>query len=622
MATKTITIGEHHIAIPMPERSSEIYLNKEKKENAYWRRFEYPDFFYKYIPPTANPKAGDIYTRINQQATVYDEDDNLVSLSEDDTTTLQRLIKEDIRRRIYGLHMKNGSEVIWIPGDYYYCLQWMQMKDLDVKYGNFRWIQNDVMIVWWYAKMMSSIAGVIYPKCKKSGLTQIFAGAFLNESQLVEGFEFAAASKEYDHIKNVYMAYFFHAFDNEPRILQPTVAKRNLSEIIFGREVKRTGSSSKLKKGEIAVGDNLYLGTRMNGYKTKVNAFDGPVVKRGLLDELPKWWESSNVHPESVVTTNVEAVKLQQRINGKLAMFSYMPEVDDVGFREFKQVCEKSLLRTKDKDTARTESNLIVMPVYAHESNEDCFDRYGRCDRKKAYALVTSEKQSKTKLSDKLAHQRQYPLNWNDMFDAGGAGTVFDNARLGVRHREIDEELRSGAAPWSFIELVWEKDEWNGGKKTRRPRGTFSPVKMKQHSLEDVKGKALEVPFYLYDQFPEDYLNRIVRNNHRNMDDDQYCPDFRDRTPGVFSFDPTEYVLRKDVADGSTFSGHGGFIYDSQLDARMEKSYTNVPIIDYYGRAEDPDDDYENLVKLIVLTGWYVIVESNNKMGAYEPRKR
>lgn len=611
--TKVIKIFEHHISIPLPNSKEDIYLYNEKKENAYWRRIEFPDFFHKYIPAPNNPKAGDVYTRLNAQATIYDHDGNLISLSEDDTTVLKRLIKQDLHRRIYGMHMKCYDQVIWVAPDYYYCLQWLQMKDLPEKYGNFRWIQNDVMIAWWYAKMMNWVAGIIYPKCKKSGLTQIFAGAFLNEAQIVEGFEFGAASKEFDHVCNVFMAYYFHAFDNQPTVLKPTVAKRNLHEIIFGREIKRTGSSVKLRQGEVSDGEKVFLGTRVNAYKTKTNCFDGPVLKRGFVDEAPKWWESSNVSPDTVFLKNIEAVKLQQQINGTIAWGSYMPEVDDRGFREFKEWCDKSLLATKNKATGRTESNLIVMPIYADESNEQCFDKYGRCDRKKAYDLVKAEKDQKTKLADKLAHQRQYPLNWNDMFDSGGQGTVFPNDRLAVQMREVEECLRSGVAPWKFISLDWEKQEWNdGGKKMRRPRGEFSPVKMNYHNLEDVKAKGLDIPFYQFDDFPEDFINKVIRKRHRHLDDDCYCPILAD-TPGVFSFDPTDYVLKKDVMDGSTFSGHGGFIYDSALDARYERAYSNIPIIDYYMRHDDPDDDYENLVKLIILTGWFVIVESNNK---------
>lgn len=598
MGTKKIVLGEHVVEIPTPVKRSEIYLLDEKDPT--WRRIELPQIFHQYI--AKHRAKNGVYTKLNSEFTEYDQDNNLIGLSEQDTALLIRTLKEEIHRRTYGLHCKIGKEIVWICPDYYHVLQNCQMKDLSTRYGGFRWVQNDALIMWWHVKRMENMAGVIFPKCKKSGLTQIISGAFLNESTLVSGFEFGAASKEYDHVKNVFMAYYFHSFDTMPDILKPDVAKRNLSEIIFNRPAPKAGGKASADYG-------LALNTRMNGYKSKSNCFDGPVLKRGFIDEGPKWWESSSIHPDHVFSKNIEAVKLQQKINGKLCFASYMPEVDDAGFIEFKDWCNKSLLRTKDPSTGRTESNLVVFPIYAHESNEECFDRYGRCDKKKAFALVSQERDSKTKLADKLAHMRQYPLTWSDMFDIGGQGVVFDNLRLGMRHRDLEDGISAGAYPFKFMKLHWARD-WDG-KRQKRPAGEFSSVRAEYFDPAKVKAEGLQIPFWLFDDIPQHFLNQVIERNSTD-DDGMYCPVLGEDVPvGVISFDPVDYVLKKDVIDGSTNAGQAGYIYSSELDNKMGRIFSNIPLMEYYMREEDPDDDYENLVRWIIYTGMFVICESN-----------
>lgn len=460
---KIIKIGEHHVELPaMPKDKRKIYLVDEKPNNAYWRRVPFSDHFYKFIPES-KVKAGDQFTMVNQQDTIWD-DGVLISLSREDTESLYEEVYRDMWCRVHGLWMKNGEQVIWIAPGYYFTLQWGAMKDIreeaanDRQYGKFRWIQNDIMILWNMVKFSPDIAGLLLPKCKKSGITQIFSTDFLNDALTNRGMELAAASKEFDHIKDVFMAYFFNAFDKLPLILQADVAKRNLSEIIFGKEIKRAGS--KLGKGQVSDGERTYLGTRVNANKTKTNCLDGPVVKRGFLDEIPKWWEGSKVSPGDTLTKSVEAVKLNQKINGAIAVPSYMPEFDDRGFVEFANFCKKSFLSTKNMDTGRTETACIVLPIAADMSNEECFDIHGRCDRKKAKALVEAENASKSTASDKQAHHRQYPLTLAHFFDAGGRGTTFDNIRLGYQWQAIDDELRTGVPPYKYFTLEWTNEDW------------------------------------------------------------------------------------------------------------------------------------------------------------------
>jgi hypothetical protein len=613
---KKIRIGEHHLSIPQPRRKDDILYVNERPDNAFWRRIEYPDYFYQFQPFKSRQEPG---TRIYADKDKYDADGKLVALSEEKSSRLRKYLEQDLTYRLCGLHFKNKDKIIWLAPDYYFTLQWGAMKDLNEQYGNYRHPQNDIMILWEHTKRIDWAAGLMIPKAKKTGLTQIFAGgAFVNESTLYSNMEFGAASKEFDHVKAVAMAYYFYAFDQLPAILKPEMAGRNLTEVKFGQRVVRGATTAEVR---------AILNNRVNGYKTKVNAFDGPVLKRGLIDELPKWWESSNISPDLVLKTNIEGVKLNQKINGKLIIFSYMPEVDDRGFREFKKWYYNSKLSTRGEN-GRTTSQLICHPLTAIDSNESCFDRWGYCDQQKAWDIVSADYNSKTTVSDRLAHRRQYMKNENDAFDAGGKGTVFDNIRIGEQYREVEQQLNTGKQLWKYAQVHWDNPLWESGAKGLRPQGQFTTVSLSFAEGEELENGACDnYPIHLYQELPADLLNRVlqvpvydehgtIKSYKENRNDDPDEPALlpihhKKMTPFIQSLDPVDYVVKADVRDGSSNASHGGFIFDPVLNTRGIR--TNTPVFEYYFRHDDPDTDLENIIKLIILFGARIIVEANKK---------
>lgn len=615
---KHIKIGEHLVPLPPLPKDKRSILNIDKKRgDSIWERIAFPDIWYGYQPGT---------TKRFQRKTIWDNNEEgvLLAVSEADTLLLDRLLEEDLNRRINGVHCKIDDQIVWIAPDYYHNLQWCEMKDLPEKFGSFRWIQNDVLILWWAVRELWSTwcAGLMVPKAKKTGITQIASGAFLNELTTQEGFEMGCASKEYLHARDVFMAYLFHSYDNMPAIIRPEAKKRNLGELALGQAPQRAGSKK-------AVGRRQFnLNSRIVAYKTKSNCFDGPVLRRGFIDELPKWWESSSVHPDTVLVKNVEAVKLQDKINGQLLIGSYMPEVDDLGFYEFVEWVKKSMLKTVNKATGRTQSNLIMFPMTAVESYESCFDKFGRCNQRRAYELVTQELDSKPRLSDKMAFRRQYPRDLNDMFDAGGRGTTFDNIRLARFHRDTKSLMESGVTPWKYCRLHWDNAEWNEGL-VKRPAGKFSLVDVEEMTEEDiVQAKHEDCEFRIhYDGDMADlmpYFNQVIQRKHFHEEEEEevYCPLPDDQmTPMGGSWDPVEYALKREVTEASTNSGWVGWVHDSGINHKFERIITRAPLIEYYFRHDDPDEDYENLVKLILLTGCRILVEGNKTWVVTKLRK-
>lgn len=599
MSKKIIQIGEHHVELPpFPKSKEDVLFVDEKKENAFWRRIEFPDIWYDY----------NFNTKPYQQDTVYDEDGELISLNYEDSELLKRLLIQENKRRSKGVWMKNYDEFVWLAPSYYYNLQWVQMKDLPRKYGDFRVPQNEVMTVWHYAKhKWEWCHGLVVPKCKKSGITQIIAGDYLNESTQQKGWEMGIMSKEYDHATDVAMAYYFHGFDNLPYIMQPDLRKRNEHEVIYGNPVARVGSKNatiRLKKD--------VLNTHVFCSKTKPTGFDGPVLRIGWISEMPKTWEASKVSPDTLHKKVVETVKLQTKKNGALIYESYMPEIDDRGYKEFREICKQSLLSTKSKITGKTQSSLIMLPLTGVDSNEDCFDQYGRCDKRRALYLLNAENDGKKTTSDKQAHRRQYPRDLNDMFDSGGRGTVFDNLRLAVQQREVEAETKSGKRPWREGHLRWTNSLWEtGAVENRRPNGEFCSVYFEELTDEQLmKGETGSIK--IFHDLPDEFMNQVVQRNHLDEDKEFLAP-IKGDYEVVGGNDPTDYAFKSDLAEPSLVALYGGFLYNPALDTRFKKPVSNTVWFEYDFRHENPDDDLEMIIKMILYFNMRLLVEANKK---------
>lgn len=596
---KILTIQDYHIQLPdVPSDKSEVLFTEHRPVDQFWRRQEYSRFYHDYIPYA---KKGGVKTAAFQRDTVYNSYGQLISLNEHDSLLVQRELRQENTRRKYGVYAMINGELVWICPDYYYNLQWCQMKDLPAKYGRYREVQNNFLAIYHWSKWQEWITSIVLAKCKKSGITQIMAGAFLNEGTYLEGAELLIASKEFDHAKDVAMAYIFHAYDNLPMIMQPMFKKRNLHEITFDKPVQSPGSA--------AIEGN-FLNTRINATKTKPTCFDGPVVKRGWADEFPKWWEASKVSPAKAYMKMIETVKLQQKKNGLLVFTSYMPEVDDQGFYEFRTLFNESDIARRDKVTGQTPSGGIAVTMTALEANEDCFDIYGKCDQVKAFTLVMNEYNSKTTKEAKQAHKRQYPTDKNDMFDSGGKGKTFDTIRLAMQYREVEKEINTGILPYRIGNLRWSNSMWESGEKAnRRPQGEFSEVYMEELSDEERITQVHTATLKVFQDLPSDMLNVAVRTNVRDFEDGALSCE--EDNLAVGSFDPSDYVLKSDVVEFSFNAGHGGFIFDPKLETRGIR--TNKLFFEYHFRHEDPDDTLEDLIKLILYFNLRVIIEANKK---------
>jgi hypothetical protein len=190
------------------------------------------------------------------------------------------------------------------------------------------------------------------------------------------------------------------------------------------------------------------------------------------------------------------------------------------------------------------------------------------------------------------------------MFDSGGKGTAFDNIRLALRKREVDAVLQSGKRPWREGHLRWEKSAWEGGF---RPKGQFCKVWFEELTEQQlIDGE--EGTFRIFHDLEETLLNQVIVKESRG-EDGFLCP-----VPGataVGAFDPTDFKLKKDVAEGSKNAAYGGLLDDPALDTQYGVKVTDVPIFEYLWRHDDPTLTTEDLYKAMIYWGMRFIIEAN-----------
>jgi hypothetical protein len=599
MTTKQINIQGRIITIPEPERHERhLIINvDQKKDQAFWRRQEdIPRLFYDYNPAT----------KINQQHTLYDPNEgHLTHLSEKDTKMVSTFLQRELYRRTHGVHMKNGEDIVWIHPDYYFNLQWAPMLGLQSKWGAFRWFQNDYLIDRGHNIQDPNVAGLFCTKPKKTGISQILAGAYVNESTMSAKREFGMMSKTGDDVKDVCMNFFFYIFDELPYILKPKVAKRNLSEIKFGLPAGRASGTKSSLLANFKNQRSAALNTHIFASPTKESGFDGPLMYRGWVDEFPKTWEGSSISPDAMYKKTIETVKQQMHIYGFLDYTSYAPEIDDRGFEEAKKIWNNS--KDVKKETGRTETNMVTHFISVLDAMEGQYDVYGRCDHRKTLHFIKAELASKSETSEKQRIKRQYPVDETDSWGAGGTGTTFNNVRLGEIHGEVEKDVLKGQEPYEQGRFKWSNEEWENGT-VERPKGQFCPVIWEPLSDKEKEMK-MEGRVKRFHEIPHEHMNAALLADNRHEDDDKLCPLLD--TIYVGSFDPTDYKKKKDVQEGSKNAGHTMNLQSSFVDTYFQETASNILLSEYFYRPDHPDEAYEDLVKEIIFFGKYVLVEAN-----------
>lgn len=594
---QVIQIGEHTITLPDPPTSpKEILFYDKSEEEAYWQRdTSYPEIWYSFVPHK---------TFIDQEYTKYDDKTGeLVQLSVQDTITIRKIYEDTMRKRVNGVFMKNKNRLVYLPGPYWFMLQWCKMFGAkgDGFGKHFRY-QREIFYLFehmWHPKIL----GIYISKAKKTGITQIIDGGYCvekatRESQWIIGF----MSRNFDVAVENNMKLFLYAFDNLPGALKPMVGAKAAK----GGNVEFS-NPAKVKKA----GDQEVLETKVFCVPTSEHSFDSHFMNLEHIDEYPKYYQDSKKEPREVFNGNKAGVKDQDEFRGRIIISSYPPEVDDIGSEQAAKTYKDSKLSTCKN--GKTISELICYHIPAYKSLKSCIDKYGDCDEEKAKQIILENRERV--IGDKkayLAEVRQNPNNEKEAFGSGGASKCFNPVRLTELQYDLSERQASGKT-FRQGKLIWDNPLWEAGKQDQRPKGKFCNIKFIEfeerelHSLNEDQ-IASKTRYRIYHDIPEIYKNQFLRLGRD--DAGNLLPPSRFYSVGAI--DPTDYRSGEHVEQGSKISMHSMPVHDLRHNMAARRVVTKVFNAEYYYRPENPQESYEDCVKHILYTGSLCIVEANN----------
>lgn len=595
---QVVTVGEHVLKLPSCPKSKSDVLFVDQKDPI-WNREEairdYRDIWHDFLPN---------FTKLNQQATLYDQDGLLISLNKEDSDYIIRTYEREWHRRTYGVHVKIGNEIIWLTGDHWFILAWCKTKRPDKKgdYFDYREFQAWLMYLIWYVNKSENITGAAISKAKKTGITNLMWLYFLNKATMTKNINLGHMNIDQNKGSKTFREHFIYAYNSLTMPLKPDITSRDFpkGQITFGKQFNNS-KKSRLIKNE----SENELGTSVMCVPTMVNAFDIDVFSDTWYDEYPK--------PEQdfgeIYRSNAEGTALQDINIGKKWLTSYTPEGESPSFMSARQIFFDSELRTiRPESNGQTKSRLICWHIPAFQSWTSSFNKYGKCNEKDAMEKIVARRNLlKDKPRDLLAETRRYANTKNEAWSIGGVGSVFDNTRLGEIVTDIEENERNSAVtPYWEGKLEWTNELWEIGLKNKRPKGHFCPVKkvpLSDH--ERMNGE--EGKMRIYYDVPPRYQNMALKQGRDEWGN--LLP------PSIFihvgGADPTSHAAASEVIEGSKNAYWIKNRTDERIDTVNREISTNVFMIEYYDRPELPDEAYEDLVKLIIYTGALMTVEAN-----------
>lgn len=626
MAAKTQShyIGEHIFTTPSIPHKKDILFWDKPKEEQFWLRQEYPQLFMDYIPG---------YTEFDKEATQYDVTGLLKTLNVEDSTVVYNILIQERDRRRNGIWFMNFGEAVYLTGSHYFMLQWCKMyavnANLNFKsfktifglndtsfddfnsmyadYGRYMEFQRDIFYLLDLVDNNDECAGLFLTKAKKTGVTMIIACHVLNLATMNKSKQFGIMSKKSEDAIDTNFLYIYHAVMGMPQALQPMIANlaKEAGEMFFGAKIFR--GTNKKAKALSQKEQDAALNTKINCVPTKIKGFDAPVVFRAWIDEPTKIFGESHISVRQLYDTSLATVKFQQTITGKIYLTCYVSEDNDEGVDDGRNIYFESKLKTIKDGSKRTKSEMFCHHISALYSFIEFIDKYGKCDEIKSNNSI-QEAIDKAKGDPRTfqSTKRQNARNEDEAWKIGGHKSLFNPITFGKRIEDIEEFKRNSAIQnEQYGYLEWDMPLWEVGKKNRRPLGRISGVKFIELTEDDILAGGKH-KMTLYRKPRPDQINIPVRLG-KDDNGNYIAPDRFDFLGGT---DPVNYST--DVIEGSKIASYTMSMHDEGLNTRAKKIMSKIIVSDFFYRSDNPDENFEDILKEIVYFGKLNVVEGNS----------
>lgn len=599
--------GKTHVVVmpDLPANPNNVFFINDDPENAYWSRDrilkDYKPIWFKFIPnETILVGHDEEEEEGEEQQTTFDDDGYAKTLNKEDSDYIRFCYEREMERRRDGVYIRIKNTLTHITGDHWFTLMWCKTKRPDKKsdYFDYREYQRDFFYLIKHTNESANIDLCDWSKAKKTGITNLMWCYYLNKSTMTKNINLGHMSIDSQKAAKTFRDHFMYAYYGLPLALKPDYKSlsENEGRITFGRRYNSKASKRSTTDDE--------LNTTVMCVPTVINAFDVDVFSDIWYDEAPKY----KFNFGEIFRSNIGGTKLQDYAVGKQWITSYTPEQSGESFTEAKKIFYDSELSTiTEYSDGRTKSGGICCHIPAFKSWATSFDKYGKCNEVEAKQKIKNILEGlQDRPSEFLKIKRQYANTKRDAWSVGDSSSVFDPIRLTELEIDLEERQRAEQTfEWGHFE--WENPIWELGKKDKRPKGIFGPVKWVPISEED-RRKGKEDKARLYNKPPAQHINQAImqgRDEYGNL----LPPDFFNYCGGI---DPADW---KDAATADIVSNIAIDTMAVQNTARntlAKEVVTKIQYAEYLARPDNPYEWYEDIVKQILYFSQLIIVEANN----------
>jgi hypothetical protein len=583
-----VTPGEFitvHIP-PVPPIHLIQNFDKPKKEQK-WERTEYPEWW--------------------KQA--YKEE--LIQREVDDNYRDRRceeFRRQEWERRLKGHWFFNNGTPIYLTGAHYFFLNWCK---LDVGYPSYFNFQRRSFYFSQYCVEDPTCLG--YFKVGQRGFGKTIEEICLILESLTRSpgdRKGAVQSKSGEDAASVFSK-MVDIYNTLPEFFKPASdhGSRPKTKLSWYKEPTK-GKAAKF----VEINDDDELRNEFFYAVAKETALDGQTMSDVMQDEIGKADPKEQVNVDKRIQVNRFVVFRQNRKRGIMRCTSTIEEMKKGGAEAF-SVWKKSNTKNKSEN-GFTISGIYRLFTSALDTTD--LDEYGNSDREAAKIKHDHERKlRRDDLNELASYIRKNPYTPDEAFMEDADGCEFNGYLLNKRIEELN--LKD---PTSFFDLEWQNGRDSKVVFHHNPQGKFCASWLPTKN-EDT--------------------NRVARGPDMRLDDGTVVPTWRPLNDAKFRIgcDPVQHgvdTVDKRVSDSAAYVFR---MYDMTQDPNYELKYkesdveypddyrigrlkwnTYVPVVEYIFRNDDPDDFFEDMIKLCRFFGCQILIENNKNNIINTFRKR
>lgn len=345
---EVMTIAGLKIGFPKVPTKEEILFYDLPKEEQFWQR-----------EPTPAALAD------------IDSDEEFQNSPVDFRRRWDAYIKEQYRRRYSGVWFYNCGKPTYLPGHYWFFLQWVQT---DFGYGYFFETQWELEVHWAACMVDPRCSGQNFVKNRRFGWTTLAVSETIETLTRSRNAHCGILSKTGEDAKKlVFQEKAIYFFNNLPFFFKPLVDGSTNPKT----ELLLRAPASKITKHNRKRRSGAGLNSRLTWKATANNSYDGLKLIRLIHDEAGKYERPANI--EVSWSRQKRCFADRNKIVGKCRMGSTVNPMDEGG-KEYKNLFYQGLLYGDNIEgrnaNGRTSCGLysIFIPAYR------CifYDKYGR----------------------------------------------------------------------------------------------------------------------------------------------------------------------------------------------------------------------------------------------------